>query len=228
VNVDGVRIPNKGLLPNLSARQLALFKALGDINDGSLARIYLGAVYVLIDLNNPDRFSLAAHNYRELLTVLPTLFGIDVTPFHDNVDYRIVNLAEDFEKIQQNLRASDSENKVVFNQRLKKFLAKLNEFFEWYKQINPRRKDVRAQTLRNLDPAPVNLPKHIEDELLQEWQDFYSYFTRIAHHKGMTPPDDFANKVDSFENFLILRIKPQVFSDIKEIDELIKQAESND
>jgi hypothetical protein len=56
----------------LPEQQLALYKALLRKHD-VLAQMYYGAIKVLTDIDNPERYALAAHDMRELMEKLPKL-----------------------------------------------------------------------------------------------------------------------------------------------------------
>ena len=63
----------------LSDEQRLLYEELQK-KDGSLAQIYLGAVSVLKDTENPERVMQAAYSMRELMGYVTTLFGIRIDP----------------------------------------------------------------------------------------------------------------------------------------------------
>jgi hypothetical protein len=54
----------------MSVQQLALYEALGERAE-ELARMYIGALIVLANPDNPDRLPQAAHSLRELMEKIP-------------------------------------------------------------------------------------------------------------------------------------------------------------
>lgn len=227
-------IQDDALLPaaenpySLSAQQQALYKALVRF-DGSLALMYLAAIYVLGDSRNPDRAALAAHNLRELLSRLPKRFGLDTHPFTEKLDTELTLLRDRWNNAQRNSACfrSDPWNGEI-DAPLLKFLSAVRRLFDWYDSIRPRRRQVVTATLRKLDPAPVNLPVHMEDQLWQEWQALYTYFAGVAHHEKQVGVTEFRLQVDRLEAYLINRLRPPTFEDIKDIADLIRQAERHD
>ncbi|GER78876.1 conserved hypothetical protein [Candidatus Denitrolinea symbiosum] len=197
--------------------------------DNPMARIYLGAIFVLGDSKNPDRLALAAHNFRELLSRLPKRLGLDTKSFQEKLDSELFSLREQWDRAQRNskCRRSDSWDGEI-DPPLLKFLSLIPTFFDWYDSIRPRRKQVVTRALRKLDPAPVNLPSHIEQEHWQEWQALYSYFAAVAHHEKHVNMEEFQSQVNRLEIYLVTRLRPRTFEDIKDIENLIRRAEGND
>lgn len=211
----------------LSSTQLALHRALLEIGDGTLSAIYYGGLLVLADPANPDRFALAAHNFRELLNHLPKHLGFDTAAFTDHLDPKILNLSQLLDRLP--VQASDARDDRAddLNAGIHKFLNEARDFFLWYKNLKPRKSEITSRTLRSLDPAAASFPPHLEDRLIKDWRDFNDFFASVAHHNRTPDPDKYGQWLQGLESFLVRRLRPQTFQDLREIDELIRQAESS-
>ncbi len=206
----------------LSPRQRSLYEGLLR-KDAGLSRMYLGALVVQSQVDNPERLYQAAHSVRELLEKLPRSFDVPIpTGTRVTLKERIRNLAPYWEHAQVN---SCKEGSWVgeIDGSLRRFLERASEFFAWFgREHRPRAEEARG-FLRASDPATVALPPTIEDLRVTEWKACRDYFTNLAHHRGNA--DKFNGWFLVIENFLRDRLVPETREDRAILDKIIEEAE---
>jgi hypothetical protein len=209
----------------LPEQQLALYKALLRKHD-VLAQMYYGAIKVLTDIDNPERYALAAHDMRELMEKLPNYIDIEIKAHNEKLGDKIQPLKEQWR--------STCDKTICFNgetwsgkidgplaSQLKKFAL----FFKWHDENFPRRKEEVITVLRKLDISGHNLPPTLEKLNVEIWVQIKSYFQGVAHHGASENQKDFDQWLDAFENFLLDRLYPRTFTDLDLIDEVILEGD---
>ncbi len=221
-------LSNSGLPFILNSQQQTLFNVLLE-KDGSLARIYLGAIRVLKDDGNPDRIALASHNLRELLQRIPRYLGVDSRNREERLSDKVSALRTRWQKASTRSKCHAEDNwQGEIDKPLQLLLKEIEKFFVWYDDHFRKRKAVVLHLLKKLDPAPSPLPEPIADLHVQEWEKYHNFFVALAHHGTTTTDDELTSWISSLERFLLDRLRPRTFEEIDEIDQIIKQAEEND
>lgn len=192
----------------LQPQQYLIYTKLREKSD-KLARIYISAIYVLNQEDNPDRFSLASHNFREIIDNLNEIVN--------KSDKRRANLKE------RVIGLKDQWIDFTNNGNEKQFLKKVSDFFEWFQLDFPKRKEDARKTLRNIDPSKRPLPDNLENLAINYIMDIKKYFAGLAHHGRKLIISDFFGYLSEFEKFLLDRIVPRTFDDFAEIDEIIRE-----
>ncbi len=208
---------NKKKIPFLESRQKALYEKLIEKSD-LLAKIYLGALHVLQQVDNPDRLALAAHNLRELMEKFPLFVDISIKPTGSLGD-KVQALYQEWVK---NGQAEETQEGICKNPRkISELNKKINAFFLWYKDNSSTRAQQIKKTLREIDPSKRAVPEPLEDLIAKFWGEMKNYFQKIAHHGKETDDNTFMEYLYQLEKFLLDKLKPPTFEDIDQIDEII-------
>lgn len=206
----------------LSGTQRLLYQSI-EKRDIELAQMYIGALYALSQEQNPDRWALAAHGIRELMEKMPRI--VDVIPQQTNVLPQIDPLAAKWNRHAVESDCHDGESFAgVIDSKLKLFLDQAKSFFDWFNN-RPNRKDERRATIRGLDPAPLPLPREIEDLRVKEWDVYVGFFNGVSHHTKIVSDEDFGSALFRVEEFLLNYFSPRTCDDLSEIDALLSSGE---
>ncbi len=208
----------------LGEEQSRLYRALA-AKDDSLARLYLGAIEVLSQTENPDRLRQAAVSLRELITHLPASFGVPAE-IDANYPAAIARLRQEWQRAQETSDsfAGGSWSGSIDDAARLGFEA-VNVALEWESTIDPSRKTLNLKLVRALDGTGRPLPPTIEDKQVTAWRAFPKYFNQVLHRKGVPPEDEFLEKVGALERFMLEKVSPRVFVELKALDALIEEAE---
>jgi len=222
---DALRVP-RIRLPR-SPLQEALISAL-EREDTNLRIIYLGALHVLQQEDNPDRLALASHNFRELMDRILHVH-IDVEEGGVSLGSKVMNLSDDWLKATRTTSCSNDkgewEGKI--DRPLRRFLRRATDFFRWHEGHRPKQKKEIATVLQKLDPIGLPLPPILEQLNVDTWANIQGFFVKVAHH-GDVDEDEFEQWQYACERFLIERLQPRTFEDLARLDELIEKGESHD
>jgi hypothetical protein len=202
-----------------------------------LANIYMGALRVLEQRENPDRLSLCAHGLRELIEKLPDIVDIPVqavaasaasAPKSTTMGDQVRELEKHWDRFKRKWNPSAPEvASKKFHKDIAALLKNLGDFFEMIRRIMPKRRDEVRGTLRGLDPAGQPLAPLIEDRLVQRLLDLRDYFLKVAHHKVETSEIDFRERLLALETFLRERLVPRTYEEFTKIDEIIARGKSD-
>lgn len=207
----------------LREQQLDLFNALLSKNK-YLARMYYGAIKVLNDMDNLDRFALAAHDLRELMEKLPNYIDVETKAHNETLGGKVLSLKEHWHKTRSKTTCViDGTWKGEIDESLAFQLLEFESFFKWHDENLPKRTEEIATALRKLDISRCKLPISLEEQNVKTWGLLREYFLRIAHHRKNPTKDDFDSKLDTFEGFLLDRLSPRTFKDLDEIDQIIQE-----
>jgi hypothetical protein len=211
----------------LSGRQLDLYGALADRSE-RLASMYYGALLVRDSGGNPDRFALAAHGMRELMEKLPAYLDVAMPAHAETLKRKVQEVEDAWNHVVNSSGWSSPQNawQGSIDCRLRKFLAKLDSFFCWFRNHMPRRREEVSAVLRTIDPANRQLPRLLEERNVATWNEMRQFFQSVAHH-GKTPAQvDFDKSVETLERFLLERLAPRTFDDFAEIDAILGTSET--
>ncbi len=210
----------------LSGQQRVLYQALMR-EDQRLARMYLGALLVLEQTENPENLVMAAHSLRELMEKLPRYQDLPVKQ-QPRLKEKVRNLSQDWRDVMDNSQHQENPSwDGVIDKSLQKFLKKAQEFFEWFKEQYQTRKQQAAILLRGLDPLRLPLPGPIEDLRIKEWYKYHEYLQNVSHHGNTTSLQEFRSWLGSIEKFLLDHLCPRTFEDHEDLKKIIEQGEAN-
>jgi hypothetical protein len=205
----------------LLGQQFALYNALLRKHE-VLAQIYYGAIKVLTDIDNPDRFALAAHDMRELMEKLPNYIDVEIKAHNEKLGDKIQPLKEQWRSTCSKTSCFDGLTwSGEIDRPLASQLKKLVLFFKWHDENFPRRKEEVTTVLRKLDISGRSLPPNLEKLNVEFWGQIRSYFQGVAHHGSPANQKDFDPWLDAFEKFLLDRLYPRTYADLDMIDEVI-------
>lgn len=215
--------PTKGL--SLSGQQRRLYDALMEEHEG-LASMYLGGLLVLNSGDNPERFPLAAHAFRELMEKLPLYRDVPVKGRSLGETVR-----EFAGKAKQALVKSQIRRSTGWQGEIDRHLVNLLEeterFLDWYDKEQPSRSERMTNMIRKFDPYQRPLPGPISSRLTKAWKRWNEYFQKIAHHGDRAIQEEFLAILASLEEFLLDQLRPRTFDDHTLIDLLIQEGESD-
>jgi hypothetical protein len=231
----------------LTAQQRSLLEALRDVDEAlgdvglRLGPMYLGALAVLRQPFNGERFAQAAHTLREIIDRLPRVFKLaTATPYErerfelatkaldEKEGNRLQKPQEAWEGALKRSKCFDGEKKTwsgAIDDPLRRALVEIQKFFAWKEEHRPRRDAAMAQVIRHLDKAGIPLPGELERGAVDQWSKMRDYFIHVAHHRVSVDEAGFSAKVDAFELFLLDRLRPRTFADFDAIDAIVEEAE---
>jgi hypothetical protein len=222
--MDGNQTEPLRLLP----QQRALFEALTR-HEKDIGTIYLGALHVIADTNNPDRVALAAHSVREMLQRLRKHLGVEMPAHDERMGDKVKSLGERWLRVKgRSSCLTEAGWTGPIDNNLKSFLTDIELFFGWHETHYPRMRQEIAQVLRKLDRSAISLPSQIEELRAQEWQLYHEFFTKVAHHGKFENHDDFLSWIFELEQYLLNRLQPRTFAEIRDIDAIIQEGELHD
>ena len=115
-----------------------------------LGPIYAGGLRVLEDDSNPDRLAQSAHSMRELMEKFTELFASSTGGTGLKAKVREVEIM--FLRWRQRMsHHSDASRRDKIDPLPRKLLDKLDEFFQWFAEDHPRRRELFERTMSALD-----------------------------------------------------------------------------
>jgi len=212
----------------LSGQQRALLEALREI-DQRLGEMYLGALAVLQQPFNGERFTQSAHTLRELINHLPGSLGLSTDALNDRLGDRIQRSERAWDNAIQRSACFDGKTWTgIIDQPLARALAAINDFFNWKKNHRPRRNEELTQTVRRLDASGKRLPTELEVLVVTQWDRTRDYFIGVCHYRIPVNEADFFAYLDALERFIIDRLRPRTFADFDAVDAILEEADRGD
>lgn len=207
---------------HLSNAQATLYRVLRSKSE-LLARIYLGALVVKRDAENPDRLALCAHNLRELMEHLAPVLDVPMPAHDESLKERVRSLESDWGSAVENSNChEDGMWKGDIDRHLNKLLASLGEFIDWANGHMPRRSTEVRGLLRRVEPSSEPLPDAMEDRKIKWWTRTRQYFVAIDHHgRTAVSEEEFTEMQSGLERFLLESFSPPTFTDFGEIERLL-------
>ena len=191
--------------------------------------MYLGGLQVLQDTANPDRVAQSAHSIRELMEKIVELEprAAEESRSTGSMKSRAFNLKRDFEKAKRNSKGHSAElgGWVGFDGHLYRFLAKVQDFFDWMDSDRPLRRTLFLRTMVRLDALGRALPKPLRDRRYRAWTKLLDFFQNTSHHRVSPGLDQFRERIRELEVFLASVLVPKTFDDLDAIDALLKEAD---
>jgi hypothetical protein len=212
------------LLPHQNELLSALYKV-----DSELGNRYSGALFVLNQMNNSDRYAQAAHSIRELMNGLTKYLDIGIQTPHLDVVNKVNGLEGKWETCLTTTNChNDYKWKGEIDTPLSVFLPKIQRFFDWYKKHFPRSEKKLAEAFHKLDPSGSKLPESIQKMNVEKWINVKGFFINVLHHKTSTTTEEFYQRLNELERTLLDMLKPKTIIDLEEIDKIINEGETVD
>lgn len=226
-SLSQLRKPSTTQLQLIGQRQ-AFYQALID-KDTKLAAMYFGAIAVLEQRDNPERLVLAAHNLREMMEKLPKYLDLPIHAKPLSLKEKVQELIRRRDKVVKNSNChTDTGWQGEIDKSLQQFLGDVDEFSDWFKEVQPSRRQRIAKIIRGLDPSGSALPESLEVRQLKVWDRCNDFFQGVSHHTKDCAQETFEDQLSILENFLLDRLSPRTFEDFAVIDKLIKEVEKGD
>lgn len=215
------------VIDGLELHQKELKKVLNEKNEKA-AQIYIGALLILKQIDNPDRIALCAHGLRELIVLLPKF--IDV-PIIKEAQQQLAHFADalvgEWNSMKaQNKWPGDPPWNGAIDDHLRKVLNKASLLVESHLGIREGRRNQVKEIIKKQNFSAVPLPETIEDLKAKEWNIYRDYFAKIAHHASTTE-EEFLSHVTHFENLLLNYLKPRTFDTHSELLTLIAEVQGD-
>ncbi len=209
----------------LSGQQLAFHRALTE-KSAKLASMYHGALRVLQDDGNPDRLALAAHGLRELMEKLPAHFDVEMPAHRESLGPKVRELENHWKQTvdKSTCRNPDGPWRGEIDRHLTRLLAELAGFFAWLNEHMPKRKEEVSATLRIIDPAKRPLPPQLQKLNVETWHAIHAFFIKVSHHGLACSVEELAQWTDALERFLLDRLVPRTFDDLRAIDAILAES----
>lgn len=214
--------PSVGPLPSLSAQQRAFQHRLNELSNGRLADWYLGAITVLTQESNPERFAQAAHSMREILEKLPEEIELPISKNPSSLSDRVKSLNAQWKRVKR-----QPEYITPDNQRLTRFFGILSDFFADFEDTFSTSREVAKIIQDELDPLGARMPSVLSEERSKDWVALRNYFVDVCHHRFLPDQSEFLAKFAAVEAFLLDLASPKSVDNQAQILELIQEAEHN-
>ena len=191
----------------------------------SLGQMYLSAIRVLQDYENPQRVHQAAYSMRELMDQLEKSRGIE-----RETSAAVTNKVEELEKnwdkaIQKSRYYKDLNGNGEFDGPLRALLYEINEFFSWYKNRLTGSK-ASLKLMRKLHRSEVYFPESLHKKNSVQWSKAHGFFNGVLHRNMQMEINGFQEKFQEIEEFLLDQLlPPKPTSDFDLIDSIIREGE---
>ena len=171
------------------------------ISDKNLKDIYLGALIVLNNESNPERFHHAAHSLRELTYYLTN--NIEISS--DELEERRESLISIYSRIKE---SSDFDKKSI--ETLKNVIDNL-------KPEKPTHTIKIKALIENIDELG-GIPK---ETIVKQWYELHNYFVMLCHHHtSIAKIEDFEDNLIKLE-YILLGLLCPVYESIEELDKIM-------
>lgn len=218
--MNSVQVEQQPLL--LSPQQISLLLAL-ERKDARLAKMYSGYLYVINQKGNPDRFSLAAHALRELQEKLPLYSDVPVKERNGSMKNKLIELEPTWNDVLDKSEAyKNSTDTQMIDKHIRRFLKAFDAFYKWFSEWHPKQRKAMSEFFRKIDPSGRPLPEVLEQRKFKTWMNINKFLEDVCHHRQDCAEEEFLEKIDLFEQFLLDLLIPKIFSDFDEIDQLIE------
>lgn len=201
-------------LPELSGRSRKVLETLGR-HQGRADRFYEGALRALTDRSNPVRAESAAYCLRQLILELERV------ALASNPGPRLGDLFQAFRPRWEAAERRPEDNGLV--DHCDPAVFAVDQFLKDADAAHTDHRDRAQMTLAELDPAQRPGPPDTYQARVRALFDFHGEFNRILHGKEPTDPGWFESRVEAFERFLLVWLRPRTFEDFRDIDDLLAE-----
>jgi hypothetical protein len=206
----------------LSGRQQIVRTSLAGKSDG-MAELYECALRTLQAAGNPGRLFLAAHCIREMTNSLPKVLDLPILADQGRMGDQVSALEPAWNRAVEGDCYKDGRWSGTIDRPLERLLRSLHEFFRWWRESRPKRRDVAVNFFRHLDPAGLPLPATLEKQRVDRWLELQDYFVHTAH-RSETTEADFHAHLEALEDLLMDSLYRQPSEDLSAIDAILKEA----
>jgi len=165
------------LAPKQSA-VLDLLKGL-DTEEYPLSNWYLGALYAVANVHNPERFPQAAQSLRELMEKLPRVMqNTDVQADLPNLKQRRIDIHARFQDDKNNYKNSWKGKEI--DSHLGETLTKIDGYLELSQQ-QPTRREQSQKAMESTDPLSNRLDAKTRKRKRDKYHQLWGVFEGIVH-----------------------------------------------
>lgn len=208
---------------SLTNEQSTLFAVLHGRNE-RIARMYVGAIIALKDGTDPERFTKAAHEIRELMEKISEVANVEIRSLNERMGPRVAELETEFNSVIANSKLTAPGWDGPVDKPIQRLLNKCVEFFKWKTDHQPKRRDEVKHVFRALEGH--QLPSEdLEKIAIDRWMDIRTFFVSVAHHQFEPVEAQFYEHLSYVEQFLLVKLNPKTFADFDAVDALIEEGE---
>jgi hypothetical protein len=206
----------------LTGRQQSVHASLAE-KSVAMAALYENALRALRDGSNSGRLFLAAHAIREMTNELPSVMDLPIFADQGKLGDQVNALENAWNGAVKSGCHNDGRWSGTIDGQLERWLARVHNFFQWWRGSRPKRRDVAVNFFRQLDPAGLPLPEPLEKQRADRWLELHNYFVRTAH-RAPTTAEDFETCLEALEQLLLDSLFRQPSEDLSIIDAILKEA----
>jgi hypothetical protein len=220
---------------SLSQEQDYLLRALR-VRDGRFASrtesIFLGAVIVLAQRGNPERFSQSAQSVRELLERLSRQNdGETIQLQRTKASEYLHSMASALDSAKGESRCFVTEGndwRGEVDDPLRNLLVHVDSVVTRHRET-ARNSEIEKRFLRELDPPADHEPSQqytaTLDQRARQWRAFSKRFQDVAHHNVYPTAAQYGTLLNECTAFLLERLHRTSDARLEELDKLIAEAE---
>lgn len=195
-----------------------------------LEEMYIGALQVLTQTNNPQRLQHAAHSVREILDKLPYYYdGAPARTWGTEASRHLSSIGQYIGRAKDQSSCYNPADSTWIGQIDEVLIFSLQEIDKTLaaQATKLTKAEANRQLFRSLDPLEQPLPPDKEEELLRDWGKSNQFFQNVAHHNIYSSDEEFRMQFDTFTRLLLSQLRPTTSETIDAIDKIIAEAEEN-
>ena len=191
-----------------------------------LADMLRGAWATLNSSYNPDMLPQVAHSMRELMEKAPIrLPSVPIQQGSNNLKNDVQTLGDKWLTVTQHIQDEATWSGEI-NEELRGMLNDFGTFFAEFSTKYQPRNEQNSALIQALDGSGGQVPEHILNNRLKQWNGLREFFLKVAHHnKATATVDDVTKAIVELEEFLLNLITPEPIPDLAELDTLIAEGE---
>jgi hypothetical protein len=222
----------------IDPRYESTYKLLHDRCGASYSRQYYSAIAIAGDADIPRRFSMAAHELRELISRLHEVSTVSAVTQdsrgHGQISESVRELAKPWEKAWDvkdwNVKvwkASVDWDVACSKARVKAVLARVHRIIADARQL-PVPSELLINAAPGFDPSPIKADKSAYEIGIRELLKMRRYFIDVAHDQGDTDEVAFRDGLERLSVTLREVFAGTALDELIEIDEIVKAVENGE
>lgn len=174
--------------------------------------LYGAACELLAGEASPARCLMAAAGIREIMDLVEEKAGYKHEPPEGR---RAVATLDDAWQIARRAETGSGSGIVAF-------VPTLEEFFEQFRQIPPRR-ELSLGTLQHFDPTLRETSPMVQRDRVRRWMRLRQDLNDVVHRNTTPTSAQFDELLQIFEQFLIRWLRPPTAADQSAVDALLRE-----
>ena len=188
--------------------------------------MYVGALWALAQSTNPDRIAQAAHSLRQVIEKLGERVGAPLKTA-GTLGGKVRDLRLKWRKVDLPSVFDAEAESGSLAPRVRAFLGEVREFFRWYDEEQPNRREQVARFLARTDPSRRPAPQPVEKRLTDRWLHLLGELSAIAHHRPDGTEARVRELLDGLSALIMDTLRPRTFERQDEIDRIIAEGEGS-